>query len=67
MPDLIRHPGAFELENILDSAKASLRARVKPGMTKNLELCSFNYDTPSFAGMTLQALFRLFSKPSAFL
>ena len=36
MPDLIRHPGAYEAENILDSAKASLRARVKPGMTKNL-------------------------------
>jgi hypothetical protein len=34
MPDLIRHPAAELFEKALDSAKASLRARVKPGMTK---------------------------------
>jgi hypothetical protein len=34
MPDLIRHPVAELSEKALNSAKASLRARVKPGMTK---------------------------------
>jgi hypothetical protein len=34
MPDLIRHPAAYQFQKMLVSAKASLRARVKPGMTK---------------------------------
>ncbi|MGD8522404.1 MAG: hypothetical protein PVF56_14755 [Desulfobacterales bacterium] len=34
MPDLIRHPEFSPPENELDSAKASLGAQVKPGMTK---------------------------------
>jgi hypothetical protein len=34
MPDSIRHPAAKQSEKTPESAKASLRARVKPGMTK---------------------------------
>jgi len=49
MPDSIRHPGKYQLENILDSAKASLRARVKPGMTKNFGTLVFViYNTASW-------------------
>jgi hypothetical protein len=49
MPDLIRHPVALQSEKALDSAKASLRARVKPGMTNMPVLWMkgkiHNYDT----------------------
>jgi hypothetical protein len=36
MPDLIPASRILTHENELDSAKASLRARVKPGMTKTV-------------------------------
>ena len=46
MPDSIRHPVAKHLEK--DGF------RVKPGMTETANMRDFaNYDTASFAGMTL--------------